>query len=160
MVTYFLKFASQLELDLEHISSVLSFEIISYLTFEGVSLCEQLELNSKQEGVDLKPWLRRIHLVVTAIREFLQALDVYKRSSHLSVEDREHLVLLQVQISAAADTRNLFVLLLRCFNSKVQGRQYLEALVVTNHLLLLLLDNVSNMPDCQSNVNMVEHIQQ
>lgn len=44
LVTYFLKFAAQLELDLEHISTVLSFEVISYLTFEGVSLCEQLEL--------------------------------------------------------------------------------------------------------------------
>lgn len=63
LVTYFLKFAAQLELDLEHIKCVLSFNIISYLTYEGVNLYEQLELASRQQGVDIKPCLRRMHLV-------------------------------------------------------------------------------------------------
>ncbi len=63
-MTYFLKFAAQLELDLEHISTVLSFDVISYLTYEGTSLCEQLELASRQQENDLKPLLRRIHLVI------------------------------------------------------------------------------------------------
>ena len=108
LVTYFLKFAAQLELDLEHIKCVLSFNIISYLTYEGVNLYEQLELASRQQGVDIKPCLRRMHLVsyrhsmntlklcfmidinlshtqvVTAIREFLQALDTYKKITHHS----------------------------------------------------------------------------
>lgn len=68
LVTYFLKFVAQLELDLENISWVLSFDIISYLTFEGASLCEQLELISKQPGTDLKPCLRRMHLVRSSER--------------------------------------------------------------------------------------------
>lgn len=38
LVTYFLKFAAQLELDLEHIKFVLSYKIISYLTYEAVNL--------------------------------------------------------------------------------------------------------------------------
>src|SRR3982751_5014657 len=44
LITYFLKFASQLELDLEHISVVLSYDMISYLTFEGVAMSENLSL--------------------------------------------------------------------------------------------------------------------
>lgn len=160
LVTYFLKFAAQLELDLEHIHSVLSFDIVSYLTFEGVTLCEQLELTSRQQGTDLKPYLRRIHLVVTAIREFLQALEVYKKSSHLSLEDKEHINELQLQIGGAEDLRSLFVLLLRCYNPQLQSRQYLQDLVVTNHILLLLLDNVSKQSETKNSIRMAEHIKQ
>lgn len=160
LVTYFLKFAAQLELDLEHISPVLSYDIVSYLTFEGVNLCEQLELTSRQQGSDLKPYLRRIHLVVTAIREFLQALDVYKRSTHLSLEDREHIQTLQNQIGNTENLRHLFVLLLRCYNPNLQSRQYLQDLIVTNHILLLLLDNVSKQSEQKCSLRMVEHIKQ
>lgn len=158
LVTYFLKFAAQLELDLEHISSVLCFDIVSYLTYEGVNLCEQLELISRQGGENLKPYLRRIHLVVTAIREFLQALESYKRSSHLSPEDKDHINRLQMQISGTNDLRHLFVLLLRCYNPNLQSRQYLQDIIVTNHILLLLLDNVSKQTD--KKCNMQEHISQ
>lgn len=160
LVTYFLKFAAQLELDLEHISSVLCFDIVSYLTYEGVNLCEQLELVSRQQGADLKPYLRRIHLVVTAIREFLQALEVYKRSNHLSPEDKEHILNLQTQICCTEDLRHLFVLLLRCYNPNLQSRQYLQDLIVTNHILLLLLDNVTKQSEKRCNVKMQEHVTQ
>lgn len=63
LVTYFLKFATQIELDLEHVCSVLSFDIVSYLTAEGVNLCEQFELAVKFNGNDLKSKIRRLHLV-------------------------------------------------------------------------------------------------
>lgn len=64
LVTYFLKFATQIELDLEHVCSVLSFDIVSYLTAEGVNLCEQFELAIKLDGNDLTPNIRRLHLVI------------------------------------------------------------------------------------------------
>lgn len=44
-------------------SSVLSFDIISYLTYEGLNLCEQLEVIRLQKG-DINSCLRRIHLVI------------------------------------------------------------------------------------------------
>ncbi|XP_055590048.1 protein timeless isoform X4 [Uranotaenia lowii] len=160
LVTYFLKFATQLELDMEHINNVLSFNIMSYLTYEGVMLCEQLEQSSQQElSTDLKPCLRRIHLVVTAIRELLQALDTYKKSAHLTKEDKDKLVLLQLQISSTEDLKCLFVLLLRCYNPSLQSRQYLQDLIVTNHMLLLLLDGVEEIPGSSSG-DMLNHIKQ
>ncbi|XP_053662148.1 protein timeless [Anopheles marshallii] len=160
LVTYFLKFATQLELDLEHINSVLSFDIISYLTYEGVMLCEQLEQLSRATETDIKPCLRRIHLVVTAIREFLQALDTYKKSTHLTKEDKEKLKLLQIQISCTEDLRCLFVLLLRCYNPNIQSRQYLQDLIVTNHTLLLLLDGVRELTADGVPGDMLGHIKQ
>lgn len=63
LVTYFLKFATQLELDLEHVSPVLCYEIIAYLIFQGVWLYEELEVSYKIPEIDLKPCLRRLHLV-------------------------------------------------------------------------------------------------
>lgn len=63
LITYFLKFASQIELDLEHIDSVLSFEIVSYLTSEGVNVCEQFEIAVKLDGHDLSLSIKRQHLV-------------------------------------------------------------------------------------------------
>lgn len=74
---------------------VLSFDILSYLTYEGVNICESLEIESRLDSPDLKPFLRRQHLVVTAIREFIQALETYGKITHLSDEDKEFILNLQ-----------------------------------------------------------------
>ncbi|KAF4523326.1 hypothetical protein B566_EDAN011806 [Ephemera danica] len=155
LVTYFLKFAAQLDLELDCISPVLSYKVVSYLTFEGVNLCEQLQIALLQQETDLKPSLRRLHLVVTAIREFIQALDTYKKSSHLSPEDKELLLHLQHQMSGTSDLRNLFVLLLRHYNPGFQSKQYLQDLICTNHILLLSMEQ-----DCSGAFDIMEHIKQ
>jgi timeless protein len=95
LITYFLKFASQLELDLEHISPVLSYDMLSYLTFEGLAMSENLSLCKD----DLKPHLRRMHLVVTAIREFVQAVEIYSKMPSYSHEEKVHLKQLQSKYS-------------------------------------------------------------
>ncbi|KRT80145.1 hypothetical protein AMK59_8236, partial [Oryctes borbonicus] len=159
LVTYFLKFATQLELDLEHISPVLSYEIISYLTFQGVWLFEELEISCKIPNIDLKPCLRRLHLVVTAIREFLQAVETYLKLLHVSDEDRATLMRLQKQISVTEDLKCLFLLLLRQYNPNMQSKQYLQDLIVTNHIFLLFLDNARKSENVQ-NANIMEHLKQ
>lgn len=63
LVTYFLKFATQLELDLEHIGPVLSYDTLSYLVFQGVWVYEELEVSCTIPDMDMKPCLRRLHLV-------------------------------------------------------------------------------------------------
>lgn len=63
LMTYFLKLAAQLELDMEHITPVLSYDILAFLVFQGVWLCEELEIFYKNPACDLKPCLRRLHLV-------------------------------------------------------------------------------------------------
>ncbi|XP_049865864.1 protein timeless [Pectinophora gossypiella] len=160
LVTYFLKFATQIELDLEHVCSVLSYDIISYLTAEGVNLCEQFELAIKLDGNDLKPSIRRLHLVVTAIREFVQAIEVYKKFSNIDGEDQEVLVLLQMKMCETEELRSLLVLLLRHYNPKYHSKQYLQDLIVTNHILLIFLDSVMKLPDYNGSTNMTDHIKQ
>ncbi|XP_075211688.1 timeless [Lycorma delicatula] len=164
LVTYFLKFAAQLELDLEHISPVLSFDTVAYLTFEGVNLCERLELNRMKVHNDFTPCLRRMHLVVTAIREVIQAVEIYKKLSHLSQEDENHLIELQNKICSTEDLKCLFVLLLRQFDPTIQSKQYLQDIIVTNHMLLIFLENSSKtsciVPPTFHKTAMSDHISQ
>ena len=68
---------------------MLSIPTISYLTYEGVRFYEELELASREKTVDLKPHLRRMHLVVTAIHEFITTLETYSGFSHFSPKDKE-----------------------------------------------------------------------
>lgn len=107
LITYFLRFAAQLELDFEHVKRVLSYDVLTYLAYEGVNLCEEFELNCSQDGLDLKPCFQKMHLVineriqcvlglvvyvsfcifmklVTAIKEFIQTLSMYKKFTFLN----------------------------------------------------------------------------
>ncbi|XP_031617195.1 protein timeless isoform X2 [Contarinia nasturtii] len=160
LVTYFLKFAAQLELDLEHIKCVLSYKIVSYLTYEAVILYEQLELTSRHYEIDLEASLRRMHLVVTAIREFLQALNTYTNIGHLSANDVKQLRMLQLQISLTEDLKQLFILLIRNYKPSIQSKQYLQDLIVTNHILLLIPDSFGDAEDRKTKSKLKEHIQQ
>ena len=54
LITYFLKFASQLEVGLDRIGSVLSFATLSYITYEGVELLETMELATREQREDLR----------------------------------------------------------------------------------------------------------
>lgn len=155
IVTYFLKFASQLEIELENLRCVLNFKIISYIVYEGVSICEQIEMNSQQKSNDLKPCLRRIHLVITAIKEFLQALESYKNLSGITEDDITHLNVLRSEVCSSTDLHNLLILLLRRFNPSMHSKQYLLNLIITNHMLLMLLDETKS-----SEFNFVEHLNQ
>ncbi|KAK6632154.1 hypothetical protein RUM44_007184 [Polyplax serrata] len=160
LVTYFLKFAAQLELDLEHVREVLTYDILSYLTYEGVNICESLEIESRQENTDLKPFLRRQHLVVTAIKEFIQATETYGKMPHLSSEDKEFLKNLQIQISSTDDLKCLFVLLLRQYNPNVHNKQYLQDLIVTNHMLLFFLESSSKLFNKKFGFSLIAHLKQ
>lgn len=99
--------------------------------------------------------------VVTAIREFLQALETYKKVTHLSQEDRHRLQILQLQIGTTEDLRCLFVLLLRRYDPALHSKQYLQDLIVTNHILLLLLESVSQYPENKvGGIRMMQHLSQ
>ncbi|KAK4880338.1 hypothetical protein RN001_008484 [Aquatica leii] len=158
LVTYFLKFAAQLELDWEFISPVLSYDIISYLVFQGVWLFEELQISHRSSNIDLKPTLRRLHLVVTAIREFMQTFETYEKVMHISDEDRNSLMTLQIQMCEMEELKNLFLLLLRQYDAAFHSKQYLQDLIVTNHSYLLLLDKM--LKNKAANVNIEEHLKE
>lgn len=132
---------------MEHFKDVFSIDLLCYLTWEAVRETEEFEMSSLQPSVDLKPCLRRLHLGVTAIREYLQALETYSRlgssseSSAQGRDEREEICQqLRGYLPAIRDLRQLFLLQLRLFNPIIQSRRYLRDVITANHVLLLTLE--------------------
>ena len=174
LITYFLRFASQLELDMEHLKNIFSIDLLcnylvgrkreplfdsylfglsGYLTWEAALETEEFEMCSLQPTVDLKPSLRRLHLGVTAIREFLQMLETYSRlggGNHVgpqqAAEERDKICLLRSYLPAIKDLRQVFLLQLRHFNPIIQSRRYLRDVISANHVLLLTLERSIQQP--------------
>jgi len=72
--------------------SVLSFPVLGYLVYEGVAVTEDLEdLESMGDGASI----RRQHLVVTAIREFILCLDTFEKVNYLSPMEKDELRLVK-----------------------------------------------------------------
>ncbi|XP_018336534.1 protein timeless [Agrilus planipennis] len=142
LVTFFLKFATELELEWEMLKPVLSFQIISYLVFQGVWIYEELEILYKNAESEIRPSLRRLHLTVTALKEFLQAVDTYSKATCLTERNRKELEKLKTQIVGMEELKRLFVLLLYQYDKNTQSKQYLQDLIETNHMYLLFYDNV------------------
>lgn len=84
-------------------------------------------------------------------------------SAHLSQEDKDYIKDLRLKIAYIQDLRSMFVLLIRCYNPLVHKQQYLQDLVITNHTLLILLDDVAKMSEFRGfpkNSSMIDHIRQ
>lgn len=96
--------------------------------------------------------------VVTAIREFLQAVDTYQKIIQLNDEDKDNLLSLQCKIAGTKEIGCLFLLLLRQYNGKLQSRQYLQDLILTNHIYLLFLDNISKLREVKPKLSLMEHL--
>jgi len=161
LLTYFLKFASQLEIGLDQIGTVISFRTLSYITYEGVELLETLELANRERRADINPHLRRMHLVVTALREFIQTVSSYNEIKNLSYADKIHIEKLQLQSLYTKEIRQLLLLLLRRFNPQIQSLQYLSDLIVCNHMLLLDLEMVSECEEYKGpKFSMTNHVTQ
>jgi len=159
LITYFLKFATQLEIGLGCIDSVLSVDTLAYVTYEGVEELETLELAQRDRETELDPYLRRIHLVVAALREFVQTMAIYKQSSLLSQSDKNHLFNLQLQSTYIKGVRQLLLLLIRSFNVNTQGFQYLTDLVVTNHYVLMNMEETMQFDTFQApKLDIAEHL--
>lgn len=167
LITYFLRFASQLELDMEHFKDVFTIDLLSYLTWEAVRETEEFEMNSLRPSIDLKPCLRRLHLGVTAIREFLQALETYSRLGGSQSGGKgqtqgyeERIVQLRGYLPAIRDLRQLFLLQLRHFNPIIQSRRYLRDVITANHVLLLTLERAAQQSSYGPSFDLRQHLNQ
>lgn len=74
--------------------------------------------------------------------------------------DQSHIQQLSIQISSTSDLHCIFLLLLRHYNPTLQNKQYLEDLIVSNHLLLVLLDDAAKLNNSIGRMNLMEHIEQ
>ncbi|KAI9557987.1 putative TIMELESS/TIM-1 protein [Daphnia sinensis] len=152
LISHFLPFISKLKLDIGRFSNVFTIDLLCFLTWEVVHQAELFEMNSLQPTNGLEPCLRRLHLGVKAIWEYLQMFKEYspvrKDSTRLNESQLENcgeefICDLRSYLPAVRDLRQLFLLLLRHFNPMIQNRQYLCNVIATNHVLLLELERAA-----------------
>jgi len=117
---------------------------------------ELFAVASLVETSDLKPCLRRLHLGVTAIREYLQALETYSRLTHLCAEDRNTIMAIHSALPLIRDLRQAFLLQLRHYSPVIQSRHYLRDIITSNHVLILTIERaVPNMPKSKVNFSTI-----
>jgi hypothetical protein len=167
LIAYFLGFASILKPAFESIKNVLNIDILCYLTWEAICEIGRLDKNTLQRSMDANP--RRIHRCVRAIREYLQAFQVYYRLNRTRVnlsgpgssyQYHRWTYLLRGYLPAMRDLRQLFLLLLRQFNPKFHCRRLLCDIITGNHLLLTTLKQADEFPACGPRFDMTEHLSQ
>lgn len=143
LIGYFLKLAAEIELDLDHVKCILSYETISFLTYETMNQYEHFELMIRFHEINLTSYIDRLHTAVASILVILQAVEKYARMTDLSEDDKNYVRLLRLQISVTDDLRHLFILLIRNYRPEIQSKSYLKDLIVTNHILLLMPENMN-----------------
>nr|AYE56134.1 timeless protein [Penaeus vannamei] len=159
LITYFLRFAVELDLELSQICPVLSVDVVSYLVYEGVVMQEELEQAVRSGEDNLLPHVRRLHLVVTALREFFVALDVcLKKEQNLC--NAGNLLQIKEELGQLVEVRQLFVLLIRMYRPGVLNLNYLQDLITTNHRFLTTQEGNNLTTSSLQCFNIVNHIKQ
>ncbi|KAH9369591.1 hypothetical protein HPB48_011515 [Haemaphysalis longicornis] len=135
VVGYFTGLATALGLSLHHVRPVLSVEVVGLLVFEAIAVCQELDLSPNQSAEGSKLLKKRYHLVVRAFREFIAAIGTYNSRCKGVGDDMRRLC---VSLARLEDLRNIPLLLIRKWNA--MPSQVLVDLIITNHLLLLILE--------------------
>ncbi|KAH7962040.1 hypothetical protein HPB52_014013 [Rhipicephalus sanguineus] len=135
VVGYFTGLATALGLSLHHVRPVLSIEVVGLLVFEAIAVCQELDMSQHQSAEGSKLLKKRYHLVVRAFREFIAAIGTYNSRCKGVGDDMRRLC---VSLARLEDLRNIPLLLIRKWSA--MPIQALVDLIITNHLLLLILE--------------------
>ncbi|XP_057369817.1 protein timeless-like isoform X2 [Daphnia carinata] len=157
LITYFMRFASQLKLDAKCLKNIFVIDLLCHLTWDAIHQTEEFEVNSLQPSLDLTPFMRRLHLGITAIGEYLRALDAY---CTLAESKQTKIFQLRDYLLVISDLRQLFLLRLRLFNPNNQGRRYLCEIIKANHILLLSLERAIKQSASEKSFDISEHLKQ
>ncbi|CAN7995938.1 unnamed protein product, partial [Ixodes pacificus] len=133
LVGYFTGLATALGLSFHHVKPVLSVEVVGLLVYEAIAVCNELDLDAHNSAESSKLLKKRYHLVVRAFREFVAAIGTY--NSRCKGDDMRRIC---VSLAKLEDLRNIPLLLIRKW-AAMPG-QLLVDLIITNHLLLLILE--------------------
>ncbi|CAN7975768.1 unnamed protein product [Ixodes persulcatus] len=133
VVGYFTGLATALGLSFHHVKPVLSVEVVGLLVYEAIAVCNELDLDAHDSAESSKLLKKRYHLVVRAFREFVAAIGTY--NSRCKGDDMRRIC---VSLAKLEDLRNIPLLLIRKW-AAMPG-QLLVDLIITNHLLLLILE--------------------
>lgn len=147
LIGYFVKLAVSIDLEFHHLEPLLTPELFSLLVYKGVLLNEDIEVavirkpNADFRSDDRKIILKKMHLVVSAVRELLYAVLSYMPKQD-SGSDRASLQDLRYKLAEMNELRQLFLLYIRSFLPTVHTKQFLVEVITTHHVTMLLLEPI------------------
>ena len=147
LIGYFVKLAVSIDLEFHHMEPLLTPELFSLLVYKGVLLNEDIEVavtrkpSADFKSDDRKIILKKMHLVVSAIRELLYAVLSYMPKQEVR-PDRESLRHLRHKLAEMSDLRQLFLLYVRSYLPTVHTKQFLVEVIITHHVTMLLLEPI------------------
>ncbi|XP_048747484.2 protein timeless-like isoform X2 [Ostrea edulis] len=159
LVAFFLKYARHQRMEFEYIRAIYSTDMYGYLVYEGVTNSEQLVIAQRNKQ-DTTKYLRRLHLTVGALREMLHGLKLYSEDTNLSMTNTSYLQNLQRDLAGMMDLPQMLLLLIRNFQMHTHNLKFLQDVIVTNHLLLLLMDLWKTKGFSKREFNMLDHVKQ
>ncbi|XP_022169861.1 protein timeless-like [Myzus persicae] len=117
------------------------------MAYEGYKIAKQLSMAEQQKSDDVQIYVRQLYLVVMAIKEVVETIELYRKISVTPLTNIDLLQDLECNNSPESttwkeDIKSLFSMLIHFYNSDLQTFEYLLDLIITNHKLILLLDNL------------------
>ena len=150
LISYFINLAVAIDLEYHHIESLLCPTIFGYLVYQGVTINEDLELLVLTKPMDCatsilrekrKMFLRKMHLIVSALRELFYAIIKYSQKCR-GKEERLALKNLRYTLAEMTDLRQLLLLYIRSFVPTIHSKQFLVEAIITHHIAMILLEPV------------------
>lgn len=150
LISYFVNLAVAIDLEYHHIESLLCPTIFGYLVYQGVTMNEDLELLVLTKPMDCatttlrekrKMLLRKMHLIVSALRELFHAIIKYSQKCR-GKEERLALKNLRYTLAEMTDLRQLLLLYIRSFVPTIHSKQFLVEVIITHHIAMILLEPV------------------
>ncbi|GFT00901.1 protein timeless [Nephila pilipes] len=135
IVSYFLHLATNTNICVDHISDVLSVEVVSYLVFESAIACENMVHSQQSERISQYVTVH-LNLLVIALKEVLCTIDLYTRKC-TSPKDKALFNELNGKLAGLQDLRNAPLLLFQnC--PQANSLRFLEDVIVLNHQILVI----------------------
>nr|XP_040582162.1 LOW QUALITY PROTEIN: protein timeless-like [Lepeophtheirus salmonis] len=142
LITFFMRFVEDLEVELPVIEPLFSPEIMSYIVYEGLQTFENLMIESKSHNdTAVKKQGSCLHLFVSAIKQIL--ITIYQMEVNAKNSERRYeihdIILLLMEMS---NLRQFHLLLIWKYNLSYQTRCFINDVVMCNHKLLVLFEKV------------------
>lgn len=155
-IALFMKFAKIKKLPLKTVKQVLTEDMIGYLTYQCFVRAEDICVKKRTQTKEQQ----KLHLALCALKEMLDFLYEVQGEDSVPLDEVETQFLshLNRRLAAITDLPQLMVYMIRHCSVELFGRELLQDLVFTNHILILHLDSWIQNGQCKKTFSMLSHV--
>lgn len=155
-LTYLLPLAKLSVIKYHHLQTLLSPPVLSALSYLILKMYEKYTISQRnKKDSESNSHFKCLHLLVTCQHRYFSALLHFSQNNcMMSKEEQQHLQNSIINAVQSKSVRDMYILLLRKFQSNVETISYLTELISGNDKLLLLAQHVGK----DAKFEMREHI--